>query len=99
MPSVVADLDVLAEKAVAADGLNQGAEWVSVDELAEAALQVLASADAISEDRLAIELREVLGLQRSQAGGERIKLAIQKLVDCGDAAYGVAGLRLRATKA
>jgi very-short-patch-repair endonuclease len=80
-------------------GLDQGAEWVSVDELAEAARQILARADAISEDRLAIELREVLGLQRSQAGGERIKQAIQRLIDCGDAAYSVAGLRLRETKA
>lgn len=76
-------------------GLDHGAERVSLDELAEAARQVLERADSMSEDELAAEVREVLGLRRTQDGAPRIKQAIQSVIESGAAVYGVAGLRLR----
>ncbi len=75
--------------------LEQGAEWVSLDELAEAALQVLECAESMSEDELAAEVREVLGLCRTQHGAPRIRQAIRTLIESGAAVYGVAGLRIR----
>jgi hypothetical protein len=75
--------------------LEQGAEWVSLDELSEAARNVLEHADSMSEDQLAAEVREVLGLRRTQDGAPRIRQAIKSLLESGVAIYGVAGLRLR----
>ncbi len=75
--------------------LEQGAEWVSLEELAEGARNVLERAESMSEDELAAEVREVLGLRRTQDGAPRIKQAIQNLIERGLVVYGVAGLRLR----
>ncbi len=68
---------------------------MSLDELAEAARQVLEGANSMSEDELAAEVREVLGLRRSQDGAPRIRQAIKSLIESRVAVYGVSGLRLR----
>lgn len=75
--------------------LNQGAEWVALEELAETARLILDRAGSMAEDDLVAEVRESLGLRRTQDGAPRIKQAIQSLIERGVVVYGVSGLRLR----
>ncbi|ABS27859.1 DUF3320 domain-containing protein [Anaeromyxobacter sp. Fw109-5] len=75
--------------------LNQGAEWVALEELEEAVRLILDRAGSMAEDDLAAEVREALGLRRTQDGTPRIKQAIQRLIEHRVVVYGVSGLRLR----
>jgi very-short-patch-repair endonuclease len=76
-------------------GLNQGAEWVALEELAETARLILDGAGMLKEEDLVTAVREALGLRRSQDGMPRIRKAIQQLIASGAVVYGVAGLRIR----
>jgi very-short-patch-repair endonuclease len=76
-------------------GLNHGPEQVAIEELAEAARQIVELVGVMGEDDVATEVRRALGLRRTQDGMPRIKQAIQGLIEQGVLVYGVAGLRIR----
>jgi hypothetical protein len=76
-------------------GMNVGPERVAPEELMAAAKVVLGATDFLDEEELVAEVREILGLKRTQDGSERIQESIRVLLQQGSLIYGVAGLRLR----
>jgi hypothetical protein len=55
----------------------------------------LGHAARVMPDELVAEVREMLGLKRTQEGTGRIQEAIQRLIQEGGVIYGVASLRLK----
>jgi hypothetical protein len=80
-------------------GMGIGPERIAPEELVEAARLVLAATDCFEEDELTTEIREVLGLRRTQEGAKPIQDAIRTLIQEGTVVHGSEGLRLRPTTA
>jgi very-short-patch-repair endonuclease len=76
-------------------GLAAGAEQVAPEELMATARVALGAADCLDEANLLVEVREMLGLRRTQDGMSCIQSAIEALVGEGTVVHGAAGLRLR----
>jgi len=75
--------------------LGVGAEAVAPEELMAVARVILGGGDAFQEDELGSEIREVLGLKRTEEGAGAIRAAIDRLVREGILIYSAIGLRLR----
>jgi very-short-patch-repair endonuclease len=78
-------------------GLGLVAEQVATEELAAAARMIAAAADVIPEEDLVKEIREALGLRRSNPGTVRIREVVQALLKDGQLRHSVHGVRVAPT--
>lgn len=76
-------------------GMGMGAERVAKEEIMATARLALGATDYLEEAELEIEVREMLGLRRTQEGTACIQEAVQALIREGSVVHGAAGLRLR----
>ena len=74
-------------------GLGMSAEQVARDELAAATVAVAAAADVMAVEELVKEVREALGLRRTNPGTDLIRDTIDALLRSGQLRHSVRGVR------